>query len=132
MAVPIVSRPEHAMRLSSIAYVDDEPDLREVVQLALSLMTRATVHCFESGAQALRELPSLHPDLVLLDVVMPDMNGPELYEQLVMKIPELKVVYISGYPANPCIRGETPEDEVQYLQKPFTAEALLERVMQVL
>ena len=70
------------MRLSSIAYVDDEPDLREVVQLALSLTTQATVHCYESGAQALRELPSLRPDLVLLDVMMPDMDGIEVIRRM--------------------------------------------------
>lgn len=69
-------------RLRSIAYVDDEPDLREVVQLALSLMTEATVHCYESGSQALQQLPSLHPDLVLLDVMMPGMDGTEVIQRM--------------------------------------------------
>jgi PAS domain S-box-containing protein len=71
-------------------------------------------------------------DLLLSDVVMPGMNGPELYEQLIVQIPTLKVVFISGYPINPSMRGSALEDGVNYLQKPFTAEALLERVNQVL
>jgi PAS domain S-box-containing protein len=71
-------------------------------------------------------------DLLVSDVVMPGMSGPELYEQLVARMPDLKVVYISGYPINPSLRGGTLNDEVNYLQKPFTAEALLERVRQVL
>ena len=67
-------------------------------------------------------------DLLVSDVVMPGMNGPELYEQLLVQIPSLKVVFISGYPLNPSTRGGTLEDNVNYLQKPFTAEALLERI----
>jgi two-component system, OmpR family, response regulator len=70
------------MQLRSIAYVDDEPDLREVVQLALSLMTGATIHCYASGAEALLQLPVLRPDLVLLDVMMPEMDGTEVLRQM--------------------------------------------------
>ncbi len=50
---------------------------------------------------------SLRIDLLVSDVVMPDMNGPELYEQLVMKIPGLKVIYISGYPLTTGKRGDS-------------------------
>jgi two-component system, OmpR family, response regulator len=70
------------MQLRSIAYVDDEPDLREVVQLALSLMTGATVHGYESGKQALEQLPASRPDLVLLDVMMPGMDGTEVIQRM--------------------------------------------------
>jgi CheY-like chemotaxis protein len=70
------------MQLRSIAYVDDEPDLREVVQLALSLTTGATVQCYASGAEALLQLPALRPDLVLLDVMMPEMDGTEVIQQM--------------------------------------------------
>jgi CheY-like chemotaxis protein len=68
--------------LQTIAYVDDEPDLRELVRLSLSLLTQTAVHCFESGAQALHELPSLRPDLVLLDVMMPGMEGTEFIQRM--------------------------------------------------
>jgi PAS domain S-box-containing protein len=71
-------------------------------------------------------------DLLVSDIVMPVMSGPELYEQLLVQIPSLRVVFISGYPMNPSIRSDTLEEEVNYLQKPFTAEALLERVRAVL
>lgn len=71
-------------------------------------------------------------DLLVSDVVMPGMSGPELYEQLVVQMPNLRVVYISGYPMNPSMRGSTLEEEVRYLQKPFTAEALLERIRMIM
>lgn len=70
------------MQLRTIAYVDDEPDLREVVHLALSLTTGATVQCYESGAQALERLPALRPDLVLLDVMMPGMDGTDVIQRM--------------------------------------------------
>jgi two-component system, OmpR family, response regulator len=70
------------MQLRSIAYVDDEPDLREVVQLALSLTTGATVDCYASGEQALLQFAARRPDVVLLDVMMPGMDGTEVIRQM--------------------------------------------------
>lgn len=62
--------------LRTLLYVDDEPDIREVVQLALGLADNLAVHACESGEQALARIPELKPDLVMLDVMMPGMDGP--------------------------------------------------------
>jgi two-component system, OmpR family, response regulator len=85
-------------QLHTIAYVDDEPDLRDLVRISLSLLTDAAVHCFESGSQALQELPSLRPDLVLLDVMMPGMEGTEFIQRM-QDHPSLKatpVIFITA------------------------------------
>jgi CheY-like chemotaxis protein len=63
-------------QLRTILYVDDEPDIREVVQMSLSLIGDVDVQVCESGEEALVLLPRLRPDLVLLDVMMPRMDGP--------------------------------------------------------
>jgi CheY-like chemotaxis protein len=63
-------------------YVDDEPDIREVVKLSLSLAAKLTVHCCESGERALEQLPGLRPDLVLLDVMMPQMDGTTVLRRM--------------------------------------------------
>ena len=68
--------------LRTVLYVDDEPDIREVVKLSLGLMATLTVHCCESGEQALEQLPELHPDLVLLDVMMPEMDGTTVLRRM--------------------------------------------------
>src|ERR1043165_2169753 len=68
--------------LRTIVYVDDEPDIREVVQLSLELTEGLKVHTCESGEQALRMVPQLRPDLVLLDVMMPVLDGPATLQQL--------------------------------------------------
>lgn len=62
--------------LNTILYVDDEPDIREVVQMSLSLVAGLDVQVCESGERALQLLPQIKPDLVLLDVMMPGMDGP--------------------------------------------------------
>jgi two-component system, OmpR family, response regulator len=65
-----------ARPLTSIFYVDDEPDIREIVELALGLVPGLMVRTCPSGTQALQELPLVMPDLVLLDVMMPGLDGP--------------------------------------------------------
>lgn len=118
---------------ATILVVEDNDMVREMVKemlegIGYTIITAADPH----RAIELMTGNSTQIDLLISDVVMPGMSGPELYEQLVVQIPGLRVVYISGYPINPGIRGGVLEDEVSYLQKPFTAEALLERIRQVL
>jgi two-component system OmpR family response regulator len=57
-------------------YADDDGDIRQIVQLALSLTAGMTLHTAESGEQALKLARRLLPDLVLLDVMMPGLDGP--------------------------------------------------------
>ena len=68
--------------LRTILYVDDEPDIREVVQMSLSLVEGLDVQVCESGERALQLLPQLKPDLLLLDVMMPGMDGPSTLQKL--------------------------------------------------
>jgi CheY-like chemotaxis protein len=62
--------------LRTVLYIDDEPDIRQIVQMALGLAPSLTIHTGDSGEQALSLARTLHPDLVLLDVMMPGLDGP--------------------------------------------------------
>ncbi len=62
--------------LRTLLYIDDEPDIRQIVQMALGLAPGLSVHLADSGEQALSLARTLHPDLVLLDVMMPGLDGP--------------------------------------------------------
>lgn len=62
--------------LRTVLYVDDEPDIREVVELSLGLAGDLSVHTCDSGEEALDLLPQIVPDLILLDVMMPGLDGP--------------------------------------------------------
>lgn len=62
--------------LRTLLYIDDEPDIRQIVQLALGLAPGWTIHTGDSGEQAVELARTLRPDLVLLDVMMPGLDGP--------------------------------------------------------
>lgn len=71
-------------------------------------------------------------DMVLTDLVMPEMSGREVMEQLHRKRPRLRVLYVSGYTDDEILRRGLHDPTVWFLQKPFTGAALLSTVRQVL
>lgn len=62
--------------LQRILYVEDEPDIQAVAKLALEMVGGFTVKICSSGEEALREVETFAPDMILLDVMMPGMDGP--------------------------------------------------------
>lgn len=68
--------------LERILYVEDEPDIREVAQIALEMVGGFTVKVCSSGEAALREAEGFAPDMILLDVMMPGMDGPATLKAL--------------------------------------------------
>ena len=59
-----------------ILIIDDEDDIREVAQASLEMTIGATVHAVASGAEGVAAAAALQPDVILLDVMMPGMDGP--------------------------------------------------------
>jgi len=70
--------------------------------------------------------------LLLTDVVMPEMNGKELFMQLAPFRPEMKVLFMSGYTADVIVHHGMLEQGVQFLEKPFSVNGLLQKVREVL
>jgi CheY-like chemotaxis protein len=68
--------------MSRILYIDDEPDIREVAQMSLELAAGFDVRTAASGEEGLREAAAWQPDLILLDVMMPGMDGPTVLKKL--------------------------------------------------
>lgn len=68
--------------IQSVLYVDDDPDICEVVQATLCLIAGLDVHTAGSGAQAIDLACELRPDLILMDVMMPGLDGPSTLERI--------------------------------------------------
>jgi CheY-like chemotaxis protein len=128
---PAKSGPETAPRPSSrsgtetILLVEDEPEVR---RLANEMLTRQGYKVLEasSGAEALhvwREHGGVI-DLLLTDVVMPQMSGPELAATLKALSPGLKVMYMSGYTDDVIAQQGVLDTETAFLRKPFTLDSL--------
>jgi two-component system cell cycle sensor histidine kinase/response regulator CckA len=94
-----------------------------------------TVYCADHPERALEMLKEVTEkiDLVITDVVMPGMNGQQLFERITAHHPEIgKVLYMSGYTNNVIITGGELEDGLHFLQKPFTVDALMAKVKELL
>ena len=115
-----------------ILVVEDEAPVRELVQRTLTDAGYAVTNA-ASGEAALEQLAEGGArDLVLADVVLPGISGDEFATRLAEVAPGLPVIFMSGYGAQELeARGFMPSDG-SYLQKPFSAERLLQQVRTVL
>ena len=115
-----------------ILVVEDEARVRRMSVDALRDLGY-TVHHASDGADALKVLaaqPGI--DLLFTDIVMPDMSGRELADLVRAKLPDLKVLYTTGYTRNAVVHDGTLDPGVEFLAKPFTISLLAARVRQVI
>ena len=119
------------MTAPRILAVDDDPltlkFLARVLAGAGYEVTRAA-----SGAEALRACAGRAFDVALVDVVMPGMSGRELSERLATSHAGMKVLYMSGYTDDAVVLHGVLAEEMAFLQKPFTINALARKVRALL
>jgi CheY-like chemotaxis protein len=121
-----------AMGAEAILLVEDEASVRA---LTARILRRHgyTVHEARNAVEALDLLHGdLGVDLLLSDVVLPGMGGPELVEMATQTRPGLRVLFMSGYPRDALTRDGRLEFGVRLLQKPFAPDALARAVREVL
>lgn len=74
--------------LERILYVEDDPDIQQIAMMVMETLAGFTVQACSSGMEALDKAVVFNPDLLLLDVMMPGIDGPETLRQL-RQFPEL-------------------------------------------
>src|SRR3984957_17981204 len=114
-----------------VLVIDDEPNIRELVQVALNF------HGFDvttssTGEDALQIAVAYRPDLIVLDVLLPDIDGFEVCQRLRSVANDVPVIFLTARDATAdTVTGLTIGGD-DYITKPFSVEALVARVRAVL
>lgn len=117
----------------TILLAEDEPALRRMVRQALSQRGYTVLEA--ADGEAALQVSEHHQGvihLLLTDVVMPRLGGPELAERLMQRRPEMRVLYISGYAATGIAGQSLPVARTDFLQKPFATDDLVRKVGKLL
>jgi two-component system, cell cycle sensor histidine kinase and response regulator CckA len=124
---------ENSRGSETILLVEDDEQVRELSREALSVSGyEVLVADTPKAAIALCRSHKSRIDLLLTDVVMPGISGPELATQVIAIRPELKVLYMSGYTAQAIVHHGELDANTFFLQKPFTPSSLSAKVREVL
>ncbi|MEZ4363442.1 MAG: PAS domain S-box protein [Kofleriaceae bacterium] len=118
-----------ALRQKRILLVEDEPGILKFTKKRLEARGYAVVSA-SNPRQALSVLDEGvgELDLLLTDVIMPEMNGQALAHLMVERFPNIKCVFMSGYPANVIANQGVVNANVSFLEKPFSIEELMAAV----
>jgi len=132
-AVPPLEKPAAERGTELVVLVEDEEHVRGLVTRALE-RGGYRVRSAGSGTEAIDIVRAIGEPIALLvtDVVMPGMSGPQLVHRLEALSPNLRVLYISGYAGDSVLRDGGIETGTGFLQKPFTTKAFLRKVRDVI
>jgi signal transduction histidine kinase/ActR/RegA family two-component response regulator len=124
--------PTRTSQVETVLVVEDENHVRQMSVEALRELGYV-VHAASSGDEALRLFDTMGAvDILFTDIVMPGMTGRQLVDALRTRVPELKVLYTTGYTRNAVIHNGVLDPGVAFLPKPFTIADLAAKVRAVL
>ena len=117
----------------SIVIIDDEVEILDMLSRFLSRNQNFAVQTFSNPVSALSSLNSTKCDLVLLDIMMPQMNGLEVLEKLKANNSEQKVIMMTAYSTLDKVLKSHKEGATNYVMKPFDSlQALEKKILEVL
>jgi CheY-like chemotaxis protein len=130
---PVTAPAPRPVGSETVLLVEDEAGVRE---LARRMLEHAGYRVLDAASGADAEVVFAEHrgsiDLLVTDVIMPGMSGPDLFRRLTVQQPALKVVYISGYATEAMARQLKANRGQPHVQKPFTADQLVSYVRSVL
>jgi PAS domain S-box-containing protein len=128
------AEPMHSANgIETVLLVEDEPDIRGLIRKGLERYGYRVIEARDtSDAVALARSHEGQIDLLLSDVIMPGLNGPDLAQLVVARRPSIRVLYISGFPSAHLPERCEARQRTWFLAKPFTPEQLARRVRQCL
>jgi CheY-like chemotaxis protein len=113
----------------TILVVEDDPELQEIY-LAMLEDEDYRIVCAADGAEALEKLRDVHPDLILLDIILDEMMGDELFLRLKQdpRIADVPIALATVLPEEQCRHLLEADSRTMFLRKPFRRSQLLEMV----
>jgi CheY-like chemotaxis protein len=111
----------------TILLVEDDPWIRELARRILVDLGYHVIECASAG-EALKRVDQEAVDLLLTDVIMPEISGPELARLLTERRPELAVLFMSGYAEDEIVHRGVVDPGVSLLHKPFGPRSLAHAV----
>ena len=119
--------------MKRILYVDDEADIREVAAMSLELEPSLEVRCAESGPAALAQAAEWLPDLIMLDVMMPGMDGPTTLARLRTNpsTAAIPIIFITARTQAQEVEGFLALGAIGVIAKPFDPMQLGSRVREL-
>jgi DNA-binding NtrC family response regulator len=120
-----VLRMNHSIK---VLIVDDENRFRETTKKVLQYQGFQVILA-ESGAEALAKL-SENPDVVVLDIKMPGMDGHETLDKIKARAPDLPVIMLTGHGARPSAQSALSKGAFEYLTKPCDIDLLTKKIME--
>jgi signal transduction histidine kinase len=125
------SKPKDKLRRGdeNILIIDDEDPVRNVLSVSLRHLgyNVETASCGKEGIELFKNKPNYY-NLVLLDMIMPEMPGEEVYGELIKYNNNIKVLVISGFSSEDAVQSILTKGGKGYIQKPFTIEELANKV----
>lgn len=119
--------------LSKILYAEDEPDVQTVVELTVQAMSEYQIRICDNGKKLLECVDEYNPDLILLDVMMPEMDGPTTFKHLQLKesTKDIPVIFMTA-------KAQVQEVEIfketgvlGVITKPFDPMNLCEEIREI-
>lgn len=121
------------MSKKSILIIDDEPEILNLLSRFLGKNPNFSVSTFSNPVSAISEIERTNFDLILLDIMMPQMNGLEVLEKIKSKNEDQKVVMMTAYSTLDKVLKSHKEGATNYVTKPFSSlEALENKIVEVL
>jgi len=114
-----------------IVIIDDEKEIRDVMKRMLE-QEGFQVFAAESYQDVLKYFGQNKIDLLITDVIMPEINGDEIADEIRDKYPDVKIIYMSGYTESTIMDFSLLDKNKMYLQKPFSRQSLVHSVREIL
>lgn len=121
----------HDKKLIKVAIVDDEKDILEMIEKYLKRTGGFDISTFTNPLHVKDYIDTSY-DVVLLDIMMPQLNGLDLLKELHEKLPELKIIMMTAYSTLDKVLKSHREGATDYIMKPFSSmKALEEKIVKL-